>query len=58
MVSLRIDDRDPLEERTDAGHFGVLDVNSPLYVGGMSPEVLVEARRMWHIRNATSFIGE
>jgi len=58
MVSLRIDNRNALVENTEPGHLGVLDVDSPLFVGGMRNDVLEEARRMWHIRNSTSFFGK
>ena len=58
MVSLRIDDRKALTEDTGPGNLGILNVQSSLFVGGLSSSNMLEALRMWQIRNGTSFIGK
>lgn len=57
-ISLRIDNEDPKRDSIGSGNNAVLDVSSPLFVGGINNDKMAEARRMWHVRNSTTFIGK
>lgn len=52
-------DSDPTKfVNNKAGDAGILNVMSPLYIGGLPQDVLRQAKFSWHIRNTDSFLGE
>lgn len=50
-------DNGPSRTIVNEGENEYLDVNGPLYIGGLPQEVGQDVRQKWHIWNATSFEG-
>ncbi|RXG73149.1 Protein slit [Armadillidium vulgare] len=55
-ITLRIDGGKP-RKMTNRGKSPYLNVDSPLFVGGIPQDMAEHAVRLWHVRDATSFIG-
>ncbi|XP_063963527.1 slit homolog 1 protein-like isoform X4 [Lytechinus pictus] len=56
-VSMLIDDDKEWKTKSNEGEHEYLQVNRPLYLGGLPSDQQAKPVRLWHIRNRSSFQG-
>ncbi|CAK8685542.1 unnamed protein product [Clavelina lepadiformis] len=57
VISMKVDGSSAIEESTRSGQANSLDIHSSVCLGGMTSAKLLAAKRKWHIRDTTTFIG-
>ena len=50
-------DGGPARSMINAGKEKFINIDAPLFLGGVPAEVAKHARSLWHLRNTTSFTG-